>query len=123
MKRLLLVEDNIDLLHALCFTVNEYGYDVVCCNTPQEVFNAFEQNEFDIIVMDVFLSGADGRELIKTIRRDAHYKNTPVLMISAVSGIKSSVLESGADDFLTKPFNVSEFLERVGTLTSESKTL
>ncbi len=121
MKRLLLVEDNTDLSHALGFTVNEFGYDSICCNTPQQVLDAIRENGFDVIVMDVFLSGADGRDLIKKIRSDPKNKDTPILMISAVSSVRSSVLASGADEFLAKPFNVSEFIERIGMLVDQSK--
>jgi len=71
----------------------------------------------DLLLLDIWMSGEDGRDICKKLKHTDATKNIPVIMISASRDIKESALESGADDFLAKPFEMNELLEKIEKLT------
>lgn len=69
----------------------------------------------DLIILDVLLSGKDGRELVKHLKRQEETKHIPVMMLSAHPSAKESVREAGAQDFVAKPFDIDVFLTKIAT--------
>lgn len=114
--RLLLVEDDINLQHNLKITLEKYGYSVdVADNGEDGLFQATEY-EYDAAIIDVGLPKIDGISLIKSVReQDIGY---PVLILTARNNWQDKVsgLDSGADDYLTKPFHNEELLARLNAL-------
>lgn len=113
MKRILLVEDNRDLLQALQSVISEYGYQVNAVHSAQEALKEAKNVNYDLVILDVFLSGGDGRTVAKTLRRNEDYEETPIIIMSAVPTVKQSSLQSGADAFLSKPFDLVDFVEKI----------
>lgn len=114
---LLIVEDERHLAAGLKLNFEFEGYAVTIAGTAREAAAALARPEpFDAIVMDVSLPDADGFELVKRIRRSGNF--TPVIMLTARTLAEDRVtgLESGADDYLTKPFELDELLARVHSL-------
>lgn len=70
----------------------------------------------DLLLLDIWMSGEDGRDICKQLKREALTKNIPVIMISASRDIKESALAAGADDFLAKPFEMDELLKKIEEL-------
>jgi len=110
---IMLVEDEIHLARGICFNLEEEGCRVSHFETGEKALVALQFEHFDLIILDVMLPGMDGFEACKAVRKlDAR---VPILMLTARSDDSDRVhgLENGADDYLTKPFNLVEFLLRV----------
>lgn len=110
---IMLVEDEIHLARGICFNLEEEGCRVSHFSTGENALNALEMEHFDLIILDVMLPGMDGFEVCREVRRLD--PRVPILMLTARSDDADRVsgLENGADDYLTKPFNLVEFLLRV----------
>lgn len=116
MKRILVVEDQVDLLESIRRGLELEGYLVEVAGTGREGFKKCDQTEPDLMVLDLMLPDGDGLELLGNLRREEYSK--PILIISARDSVDQRVtgLDRGADDYLTKPFVFSELLARVRAL-------
>ena len=111
--KILLVEDEENLAHGLEYNLSEEGYIVTLAKDGREAIKLFDENEFDLIVLDIMLPYFNGFEIAKHVR-DKH-PQMPILMLTARTQIEDKVkgLEIGADDYLTKPFHLKELLLRI----------
>jgi len=114
--RLLLVEDEIRMAQALCQLLRLEKYEVDHYANGTEGLAAIESNIYDIVVLDVMLPGLNGYEIARAARQKGI--RTPILMLTAKSELDDKVtgLDSGADDYLTKPFMTKELLARLRAL-------
>ncbi|MBN2370563.1 MAG: response regulator transcription factor [Vicinamibacteria bacterium] len=117
--RLLVVEDEPDLLESLVQALREDGYAVDGASDGEDGLFKAENADYDAIVLDVMLPLIDGWELLGRLRPT---KKTPVLMLTARGAVRDRVqgLDSGADDYLVKPFDLSELLARIRALIRRS---
>lgn len=117
--RVLVVEDEPDLLASVVNALQEDGYAVDGAVDGEEGLYKAENYEYDAILLDIMLPKIDGWELLRRLRLR---KKTPVLMLTARDAIRDRVrgLNSGADDYLVKPFDVDELLARVRALIRRS---
>lgn len=115
--RLLLVEDEKRMAQALTEILRLEKYEVDVCNDGISGLAAIESHFYDLIILDVMLPGKSGFEIAKQARRNAI--KTPILMLTAKSELDDKVmgLDSGADDYLTKPFMTKELLARLRALS------
>ena len=113
--RILAVEDEPDLLDSLMVALREDGYAVDGAPDGEEGLYKAENYEYDAIVLDVMLPKLDGWEVLRRLRRN---KKTPVLMLTARDSVRDRVrgLDTGADDYLVKPFELPELLARLRAL-------
>jgi len=111
--KILLVEDEENLAHGLEYNLSEEGYKVSLAKDGREAIKLFDENEFDLIVLDIMLPYFNGFEIAKHIR--VKHPQMPILMLTARTGVEDRVkgLELGADDYLTKPFHLKELLLRI----------
>ena len=114
--RLLLVEDEKRMAQALCEILRQEKYEVDHFANGLDGLAAIESEIYDIIVLDVMLPGMNGFEIAKKARQDG--VKTPILMLTAKAELDDKVegLDSGADDYLTKPFMTKELLARLRAL-------
>lgn len=114
--RLLLVEDEKRMAQALCEILRHEKYEVDTCDNGSDGLSAVESGIYDIIILDVMLPGKNGYEIAKTARQKGI--RTPILMLTAKTELDDKVtgLDSGADDYLTKPFQTRELLARLRAL-------
>jgi two-component system OmpR family response regulator len=117
--RLLVVEDEVDLLESLAQALREDGYAVDTADNGDDGYFKAKTWDYDAILLDWMLPKLNGIELLRRLRRD---KKTPVLLLTAKDAVSDRVagLDQGADDFLVKPFNLSELLARVRALIRRS---
>ena len=110
---ILLVEDEIHLARGICFNMEQDGYRVSHVETGEDALERMHYDRFALIILDVMLPGIDGFTVCEKIR--ALDSRVPVLILTAKSEEADRItgLEKGADDYLVKPFNLSEFLLRV----------
>lgn len=118
--RLLLVEDEKRMAQALCEILRLEKYEVDHYGNGPEGLAAIESNIYDIVILDVMLPGMDGYEIAKQAREKGI--TTPILMLTAKAELDDKVtgLDSGADDYLTKPFMTKELLARIRALGRRS---
>lgn len=116
MAKILIVEDQKDMVTGLVFNLEAQGYEVSAAYDGQEGLASAERDKPDLIVLDIMLPKKDGFEVCRELRRKGH--DVPILMLTARREEADKVLglEIGADDYLTKPFGLSEFLARVKAL-------
>lgn len=120
---ILLVEDEENLREALKLNLELEGYDVTSAVDGAAALNAVQGEYFDLIIMDVMLPEMDGITVTETIR--INNNEVPILILSAKNSSADRVLglKKGADDYLTKPFNLEELLLRVHKLINKNKKL
>lgn len=114
--RLLLVEDERTLAGIICDTLNEKGFDVCVAYNGVTGYDLFEHTPIDVVVTDIMMPHMDGFTFVKKIRQ--RNKNIPILFLSARSGADDVVegFETGGNDYLRKPFAMSELIVRVKAL-------
>ncbi len=120
--RILLVEDEEHLLEAIKLNLELEGYKVVAATNGTEAVRVFRQERFNLVVLDVMLPELDGFAVCESIRLTN--STVPILFLSAKNAAEDKItgLKRGADDYMTKPFNLEEFLLRVQVLVKRSLT-
>jgi DNA-binding response OmpR family regulator len=110
--RILLVDDEQPVQKLLTYPLEKEGYEVVQAFNGQQALQAFEQHQFDLVVLDIMLPQMDGLEVCQRIRAKSR---VPIIMLTAKAEEIDKVigLEIGADDYITKPFSMREFRSRV----------
>jgi DNA-binding response OmpR family regulator len=117
-SRVLIIEDEEAIRDLVGFHLDLTGYDCTSVGDGREARDLAVQRPFDVIVLDLGLPNLDGVTLCRAIRQEGVNRDVPILILTArrEEGDKVLGLESGADDYLTKPFSVREFLARVNAL-------
>lgn len=120
--RILIVEDEVKITQALKFLFNKQKIDVDIANDGEEGLILASKDIYDVIVLDIMLPGTDGIQILKTIRKSGI--KTPVIMLTAKDTVDDRVfgLETGADDYLVKPFATKELIARVRALARRKDT-
>jgi two-component system copper resistance phosphate regulon response regulator CusR len=114
--RVLIIEDDKKTARAIASGLETGGFSATTAHTGEEGFFLLNAEAFDLVLLDWMLPGRDGIEILKTLR--ARGSKTPVLLLTARDAVQDRVLglESGADDYLVKPFAFAELLARIRTL-------
>lgn len=118
MHRILVVDDDIDILEAVQIMLEQAGYEVFITPRGEEAFSQSDEYKPELILLDVLLSGKDGRVICRELKNQEKTKHIPIIMFSAHPDAKYSTIEAGADDFISKPFNMDELLNKIETHTS-----
>ncbi len=114
--RILIVEDEEHLADGLKFNLEAEGYEAVIAATGEAALDEISQQDFNALVLDIMLPGIDGFEVARQLRDKEDF--TPILMLTARGRPEDVLLgfESGADDYLPKPFDLEIFLARLNGL-------
>jgi len=112
-KKLLVVDDEPDILEFLQLILEEEGYEVSTTTKGQYLEQLHNGGLPDLILLDVFLSGKDGRDIVRYLKNQQETKHIPVIMFSAHPSAEATARAAGADDFLPKPFDIRDLLARV----------
>src|SRR6516225_6478294 len=120
--RILVVEDEVKVAKALKEGFEDERYEAVVAHTGEDAFFRINTERFDVILLDVMLPGRDGLQILTSIRK--HGVSTPVLLLTARDSLEDRVagLNSGADDYLVKPFAFEELLARVRALLRRGRS-
>lgn len=113
MAKILIIDDDENILDALSLVLTDEGYTIDSLADGNMVFDRIRKFSPNIILLDVLLSGMDGRDICRKLKADPKTKNIPVIMISAHPSAGRSTMESGANAFLPKPFGIDELYKTV----------
>lgn len=125
MSKILVVDDDLDILVVMEILLSMKGYEVEVTAKWENTFDKIESFKPDLILLDVLISGNDGRVLCKQLKSDPVKKIIPVIMFSAHPSAAATIKEYGANDFIAKPFDVNDLLAKIskqlsgGVATSE----
>ena len=121
--KILIVEDEEDIQRLLFFHLIKQNYHVSSADTGEEALKKIGEEEFDLILLDIMLPGVDGIEVCKRIRQNEKTRHLPILMLTAKTEEEDIVfgLDSGADDYITKPFSPKVLIARIKALLRRSK--
>ena len=122
-KQVLVVEDEPNIRDLVCLHLRLEGYDCVPVGDGREALKTATERPFDLVVLDLMLPGVVGVTICRAIRREGINRDVPILMLTARREESDKVLglDSGADDYLTKPFGMRELVARVGALTRRAR--
>ena len=114
-KKILVVDDEPELVDVLTLRLESKGYEVVSGSNGEEALEKTKEENPDLIVMDVMMPPPNGFQVCRILKDDSQYKNIPILLLTAkaAEGDKSLGRESGADDYITKPYQADNLLAKI----------
>jgi DNA-binding response OmpR family regulator len=112
LKNIMIIDDDPAILDSISILLEFEGYQVSTLSNPSSLF-AMEDGLPDLLLLDIWLSGTDGRDVCKFLKQQSSTNKIPIVLISASREIEKSAKKAGADDFISKPFEISELLEKV----------
>ncbi|HVS93423.1 MAG TPA: response regulator [Mucilaginibacter sp.] len=114
MQRILVVDDNEDILDVIALILEDYGYEVITLSDGRLLFEKIDHDKPNLILLDVMLGNADGRELCQVVKSKKETQDIPVILVSASHNLADRVKpQACSDDFLAKPFDIDELLNKV----------
>jgi DNA-binding response OmpR family regulator len=122
MRRLLIIDDSVDLLFAMQEILSYYHYTTRTASNSNELIKELETFNPELILIDVLLSGENGRDLCKQLRENPNTKNIAIILFSASPKHLYNFEECGADGIIEKPFGVHELIQKIKT-TIERKII
>lgn len=114
-KKILVVDDEPDILGFLQVILEEEGYAVLTSDKGEFLEQLHNGGLPDLILVDVLLSGKDGRAIVRHLRSQQETRRIPIIMFSAHPGSEQTARQAGADDFLAKPFEIDDLLAKVAS--------
>lgn len=121
MAKILVVDDDPDILSVMEILLSMKGFTVDVTARGDNTFSKIESFQPDLILLDVLISGHDGRTICKEIKSNENLRHLPVLMLSAHPGAAATISDYGADGFISKPFDVDNLLKKINDQLATSK--
>ena len=120
MSKVLVVDDEKLIVKGIKFSLEQEGMEVDCAYDGEEALDKIKENDFDIVLLDVMLPKIDGFDVCKSVR---DFSNVPIIMLTAKDTDMDKILglEYGADDYITKPFNILEVKARIKAILRRNK--
>jgi DNA-binding response OmpR family regulator len=118
MTKVLIIDDDPDVRTVMDILMTKQGYEVETAFSREDALSKLEVFQPSVILLDVLLSGTDGRELCREIKLNEDFKSVPVIMVSAHPGAAENINNYGADDFISKPINTQVLLEKLDKLVN-----
>lgn len=120
---ILVVDDDPDIGSVLKMMLDFKGYEVTLLNHANAVEQSLEQQPFDLIILDMLISGVNGTDVCTAIRQNRKFSQVPILMISALPDAMKTCLAAGASDFISKPFEMKEILSKISNLLRSQQSV
>jgi two-component system phosphate regulon response regulator PhoB len=123
-EKILVVDDEEDLVELVKYNLEREGYGVICVGTGEDALTSAREDTPELIILDLMLPGVDGLDVCKDLKRNEKTRHIPVIMLTAKTEDSDIVsgLELGADDYITKPFSPRVLLARVKAALRRKKT-
>ena len=122
--KILVVDDEIYIVHILDFSLGMEGYEVITALDGEQALERMKSERPDLVVLDIMMPKLDGYEVCKAIKSNPSTKQTPVILLSAKGRNVDQKLgfDVGADDYITKPFSPRKLVERINQLLGQQVT-
>ena len=122
--KILVVDDEIYIVHILDFSLGMEGYEVVTALDGEQALEKLKVEKPDLIVLDIMMPKLDGYEVCKAIKSDPETRQYPVILLSAKGRnvVQKMGFDVGADDYITKPFSPRKLVERINQLLGQTVT-
>lgn len=117
---IIIVDDNADICEIVEYLLVSEGYKVRACTNPIIIFEMVKQQKPKLIITDMMMSGLDGRDIVKKIKSDPKTADIKIVLMSAIPNAERMGKETGADDYIAKPFDSDELLQKVKSLFSQT---
>lgn len=114
-KHILIIDDDLGISEVIKIILQDDGYKTTVINDGYNIVSVVGKLKPDLILLDIWMSGIDGRDIFKILRKEKNTSKIPVVLISALSNAVDIANEVGANGFLSKPFDISELLSIVET--------
>jgi DNA-binding response OmpR family regulator len=115
MSKILVIDDDVDILSVMEILLTMKGFQVEVTAKGENTFPKIKTFQPDLILLDVLISGYDGRTICRKLKANEETMHIPVIMFSAHPGAAATITEYGADDFIAKPFDVVNLLQKVNS--------
>lgn len=116
-KKILVADDDPAIIESTTLILEEFGYKVDSTVDGETIYK-MESEMPDLLILDIWMSGQDGREICKFLKKNPVTKKIPIIMTSASRDIIKSATQAGADDFLAKPYDMQDLLNKIEKHTS-----
>ncbi len=122
--KILVVDDEIYIVHILDFSLGMEGYEVVTALDGEQALHKVKSDKPDLVVLDIMMPKLDGYETCKILKNDPETKNIPVILLSAKGRNVDQTMgfQVGADDYITKPFSPRKLVERINMILGQPST-
>ena len=118
---ILVLDDDPDICIMIKMVLDYYGYDAMDAENEEKAKKIISSNHVDLVIMDMLLSGTDGTDICRQLKQDKETSSIPILMFSAHPTAKETCLAAGADDFISKPFEMNDMIEKISFFLERKK--
>lgn len=115
-QNILVLDDDPDIGTMIKMMLEYKGYSVTVSDRAEKMGEILHDNRVDLIIMDMLLSGTNGTDLCVELKQNKSTSHIPIMMISAHPNAREICLDAGADEFISKPFDMQDILSRIGKL-------
>lgn len=116
-KNILVIDDDLAILEVLKIILEDSGYAVTSISSGSDIQRKVNEKKPDLILLDIWISGHDGRDIAHTLKNNKSSSNIPIIVMSAHNETKRIAHEAGVDDFLAKPFDMNDLIAIVKKYT------
>lgn len=114
-EKIFIIDDSEDILEGMKMFLELKDYRVQTLSDAKNIFNAIAEFDPDVLILDIYLSGFDGRELCKKLKESTHTKHLKIILFSAATNALEDYKTYGADEYLEKPFGLEEIYTKIET--------
>lgn len=119
MKKILVVDDDIDILTVVQLVLSNNGFEVAAISNWKQIYTQIDAFNPDLILLDVSLGTQDGRNICKQLKSGDDTKHIPIILFSANHNVEKSVSECLADSFISKPFDINDLIDGINSKLME----
>jgi DNA-binding response OmpR family regulator len=119
-EKILVLDDDTDIWTMIKMMLEYKGYTVTVSERAEQAAEVLQNDGVDLIIMDMLLSGVNGTDLCVELKKNSSTSHIPVIMISAHPNAKEICLEAGADEFISKPFDMQDILSKIDRLINKN---
>ena len=119
--KVLVVDDDSGIGEMLKTLLEFYDFEVVVSERPDEAEELIEKHHIDLVMLDMLISGVNGTDVCARLKKDEQTSGVPILMMSALHDAGKKCKEAGADDFIAKPFEMDQLIEKINEILERKK--
>jgi DNA-binding response OmpR family regulator len=118
---ILVLDDDPDICIMIKMVLDYYGYDAMDAENEEIATKIISTNHVDLVIMDMLLSGTNGTDICRQLKNNKETSSIPILMFSAHPTAKETCLAAGADDFISKPFEMNDMMDKISFFLEPKK--